>query len=337
MDKVKHCPRCGVTKPLEKFGADRTKRDGRMSHCRDCSNAARMARYYAMLDHEQARGRQYYRDHREQALARSKAWNEANPDKLRKYWRAAWDRKTPEQKRQVQRQRSQNGHGGAGEWARMWDAQKGCCYLCRLRFLPDDKIHVDHDHNCCDSGNNTISCAACRRGLAHEVCNLLIGIAKDDADLMLVIAANFERVSEATRARIAAAASGRAQGSLFSADSATPARARSGNRRHDGPAEWARMWDVQGGCCYLCDRPMDRTGNIHVDHDHLCCPGGERTDSCPACRRGLAHAGCNWMIGMVGEDMDLLRVIITSFVPVQAATRQRIAAVAEQGTLDIAV
>lgn len=43
------------------------------------------------------------------------------------------------------------------------------------------------------------------------------------------------------------------------------------------------------------------------------------------------------MIGMVGEDMDLLRVIVDSFVPVRAATRERIAVKAEQGTLGIAV
>jgi hypothetical protein len=97
------------------------------------------------------------------------------------------------------------------------------------------------------------------------------------------------------------------------------------------------MWDAQSGHCYLCDRPMDRSGNIHVDHDHSCCPGGERTDSCRACRRGLVHAGCNWIIGMVGEDMDLLRLIVDSFVSVQAAARERIAAKAQQGILDIAV
>jgi hypothetical protein len=318
-------------KSLEQFGADRTKRDGRMSHCRDCTNAARKARYYANIEHEQARGRQYYQDHREEKRAAALAWRAANLDKVRAYWREQWHRKTQSQRRP----RRQSGHGGPEEWARMWEAQSGRCYLCQVEFLPGDKVRVDHDHDCCNSAKNDASCRACRRGLAHDACNLLIGIGEDDANLMLVIAGNFERASDLAKARIAALAA--TQGSLFG-DGVATARVRSRSRAHDGPAEWARMWGAQAGCCYLCDRPMDRLGNIHVDHDHSCCPGGERTDSCYACRRGLCHAACNWLVGMVGEDMDLLRLIVDSFAPVQAAARERIAAkAAEQGTLDIAV
>ena len=98
-------------------------------------------------------------------------------------------------------------HGGPDEWARMWDAQDGLCYLC-LRPLPDDKtaIHVDHDHSCHDpgpGGRNTQSCQYCRRGLTHERCNQIWGLAKEDAGLLCAIADNGERVRDETRERIA--------------------------------------------------------------------------------------------------------------------------------------
>lgn len=45
---------------------------------------------------------------------------------------------------------------------------------------------------------------ACRRGLACTRCNLLIGMADDDPDLLRLIADNLESAIEACRARIAA-------------------------------------------------------------------------------------------------------------------------------------
>jgi hypothetical protein len=45
-----------------------------------------------------------------------------------------------------------------------------------------------------------------------------------------------------------------------------------------------------------------------------------------------SHSGA-----LAGEDMNLLAVIVDSFLPVQAAVRQRIAEKAQQGTLAIAV
>lgn len=108
-------------------------------------------------------------------------------------------------------------------------------------------------------------------------------------------------------------------------------------KRHGGLDEWARLFEAQNGLCYLCGEPLELAAQneIHVDHDHDCCPGGKRTASCSYCRRGLAHAWCNQIIGLAGEDMQMLRTIIANFEPVQAETRRRISAKPEQDTLAI--
>lgn len=108
------------------------------------------------------------------------------------------------------------------------------------------------------------------------------------------------------------------------------AKTRDGTRRHGGPEERARLWTLQGGCCYLCGLPFEGGEPVHVDHDHSCCPGGKSTDSCQHCRRGLAHPRCNQIIGLAGEDMNVLRAIIANFEPVQAAARARISAADQQ-------
>lgn len=36
---MKRCPDCGVEKPLDEFGPDRTRRDGRAGYCRPCKRA----------------------------------------------------------------------------------------------------------------------------------------------------------------------------------------------------------------------------------------------------------------------------------------------------------
>lgn len=193
---MKQCPRCGLTKPLDGFGKDRTKRDDRMSHCRACSNRARRNRYGAKLDHERSRGRRYYQENREAKLAYSsnayRRWVAANPD-------GPWA------------QEIKKTHGLSPEqWFAMLMEQSGLCYLCK-RLLPDDrsKVFIDHDHRHCPTGR---SCGVCRRGMAHSNCNTGIGLFSDDPALLRLAADNLERAQAITEALIMA---GSAQGELF--------------------------------------------------------------------------------------------------------------------------
>jgi len=70
---TKQCPQCGAVKPVDAFGADRSKPDGRMSHCRKCCNAARRARYHAAIERERKRSADYYAHNIERVRARNEA------------------------------------------------------------------------------------------------------------------------------------------------------------------------------------------------------------------------------------------------------------------------
>lgn len=95
---------------------------------------------------------------------------------------------------------------------------------------------------------------------------------------------------------------------------------------------WTTFWDEQNGLCYLCGDPLSTESyrDIHVDHDHTCCPKGR---TCEYCRRGLACTRCNKLIGAVGDDPELLRKIADNLEPVLKATRARIATKDQQDTL----
>lgn len=80
------------------------------------------------------------------------------------------------------------------------------------------------------------------------------------------------------------------------------------------PSEYAEMLEAQEGVCGLCGAPdngptSSKQGNISgypfsVDHDHNCCPG---KSSCGECVRGLLCRRCNTMLGMAGDDAEILR------------------------------
>jgi Recombination endonuclease VII len=90
------------------------------------------------------------------------------------------------------------------DWAAMWQQQEGCCYLCGDPLPAEDRqVHIDHDHTCCPPGK---SCSLCRRGLACEACNHLVGFARDDPARLRRVADNLERALAATQARMAARA-----------------------------------------------------------------------------------------------------------------------------------
>lgn len=189
-----------------------------MSQCRACANAARMKRYYDNLDHEHQRSQVYYLRTRDDPdvhagrVERSRRHYWANREKYLEYYRKNYDpKKSRERQRKNydpgrERARRMKRHGGLDEWARLFDAQQGLCYLCSEPLGDGHKeIHVDHDHSCCDVGtHDSASCRYCRRGLAHAWCNQILGLAGEDMDMLRTIIANFEPVQAATRQRIAA-------------------------------------------------------------------------------------------------------------------------------------
>ena len=188
------------------------------------------------------RSRGYYRENREASLARSRAWMQANPEKRqealarfaerhpdngkKRYARLKADpeRYAAAQERlhqhylehkddyleRARRQRERfptkaYSYKHGCDWdeliAELWHKQDGKCYLCEAPLDLDEYrgVQLDHDHSCCPLGR---SCANCRRGLACQPCNKLIGLARDDPDRLRRIAGNLEVANTLVRRRM---------------------------------------------------------------------------------------------------------------------------------------
>lgn len=91
---------------------------------------------------------------------------------------------------------------------------------------------------------------------------------------------------------------------------ATPGRPRAFLRHQHGMTEgdYSAMLLAQGGLCAGCQRPAPVAGkNLHVDHDHACCPSNR---SCHSCRRGLLCAECNMALGLLRDNTDTLARLV---------------------------
>jgi len=82
--------------------------------------------------------------------------------------------------------------------AEMAVAQGNGCYLCGdpLDWETPRKIHIDHDHACCQGRR---SCGKCLRGLACHTCNTAIGLLGEDPERMRRVADNLEAANRRLR------------------------------------------------------------------------------------------------------------------------------------------
>lgn len=67
-------------------------------------------------------------------------------------------------------------------YAALLESQGGRCAICGTASSLEAGMHVDHDHGCCPSRKK--SCGKCVRGLLCSACNLMLGYAKDDPDVL---------------------------------------------------------------------------------------------------------------------------------------------------------
>jgi Recombination endonuclease VII len=143
---MKRCKKCKILKPLAEFYGAKGARDGRRSECKACSLA----------------NRKWYRDNRDRAISYVRAWQQANPDRV-KAWRVRNRERRNEQMREIH---LRNKFGlTPDEYDRILSAQGGVCVLCDRPPTPGISLHVDHDH-----GTGEI------RGLLCMRCNNALGL-----------------------------------------------------------------------------------------------------------------------------------------------------------------
>lgn len=65
-------------------------------------------------------------------------------------------------------------------------------------------------------------------------------------------------------------------------------------------SDYDRLLESQDGGCAVCRRPAEGR-NLHIDHDHSCCPG---IKSCGKCIRGLLCGHCNKALGHMNDSVD---------------------------------
>jgi hypothetical protein len=125
-------------------------------------------------ERSRVQSRAHYEKNREQRIERQREYNALNRDEIRARDRQRYRSGGAEKMRAW---RLWFKHGMRPEdWAALWDAQDGRCYLCGDE-MAIDKAVIEHDHSHCPAEQ---SCRVCRRGLACANCNSAIGMVADD-------------------------------------------------------------------------------------------------------------------------------------------------------------
>lgn len=71
------------------------------------------------------------------------------------------------------------------------DKQKGLCAICTNPITLETGRAIDHDHSCCPGPT---SCGKCVRGVLCKSCNVMLGFAKDNSDILKNAIIYLERV-----------------------------------------------------------------------------------------------------------------------------------------------
>lgn len=96
---------------------------------------------------------------------------------------------------QVHRQQGARFSLDVSQIIELYEASNGKCKTCHrtLSVSPADKRvnqpHIDHDHSCCPSGR---SCGNCVRGILCRGCNMSIGSAYDNPEILRELASYLE-------------------------------------------------------------------------------------------------------------------------------------------------
>ena len=121
----------------------------------------------------------YYTKHPEQIKARNTVYRKEHPEQIKAYG-IAFRKENPER---IKAYHLSNKYKlTLQEYKDFWFRQNGCC-PCGFIFaeIPGQTPHIDHDHACCPGGK---SCGKCVRGLLCRICNFVLGVYKEDLQLL---------------------------------------------------------------------------------------------------------------------------------------------------------
>lgn len=147
----KRCPKCSVTRPVDKWNKHSGRPDGLAIWCKPCM-----------------------KDYRREYSQRPEVKRRAAEKALERYHRLSRDEKLRLQERSYQRGRHLLAKYGltVEAYEQMLVEQGGGCAICEKPAPEGRRLSVDHDHACCP-GEKT--CGLCVRGLLCITCNVWLG------------------------------------------------------------------------------------------------------------------------------------------------------------------
>ena len=114
-----------------------------------------------------------------------------------------------------QRMKAGPGRLTLGEYRAMHEAQGHRCAVCgkhETHLTRDGRprsLSVDHDHRCCPDYQKT--CGQCNRGLVCARCNMVLGLVRDDEQLLRQLADYLARTRAPTRSSVTVLHAARAE------------------------------------------------------------------------------------------------------------------------------
>ena len=160
MATSKVCCHCKVDKNISLFNRDIGRPDGKARICRPCRAKTR----------------------KEQV--------EKKPEQYKKT-KINYNKKTKQATKEYMFKRR---HGITPEQVLNLVEEQGGCKICKATEPGGTGYwHVDHDHKCC---GDRFSCDNCRRGILCNRCNLMLGMAKDSKEILLLASKYIEEYEE---------------------------------------------------------------------------------------------------------------------------------------------
>jgi recombination endonuclease VII len=189
------CRTCKTEKIVSEFYRDNSVRSGIKLDCKGCYSAHSKRREKLFL----VRRRELAKIRRKTKLEwyeRKKRWTKfvwrpAHAEHLHEYHKRRWLSMTADQRRESWI--TSNYGMTLDDEKRLLSTQNFQCPAC-LAPLTRKNIAIDHDHACCP---NAKSCGRCVRAVLCKACNIMIGIAKDNAATLRRAADYIDRFTKA--------------------------------------------------------------------------------------------------------------------------------------------